>query len=92
MQPQHKHLSDKSYQDKLELALSNHFLEQIKIEITITAVETSPAIEIKKEKAELLAKTEKSIMDDSFVKELINEFDAEVVSTSIQPKTNGKES
>ena len=45
-----------------------------------------------KEKAELLAKTEKSIMDDSFVKELINEFDAEVVSTSIQPKTNGKES
>ena len=92
LQPQHKHLSDKSYQDKLELALSNHFLEKIKIEITITAVETSPAMEIKKEKAELLAKTEKSIMDDNFVKELINEFDAEVVSTSIQPKTNGKES
>jgi len=92
LQPQHKHLSDKIYQDKLELALSNHFLEQIKIEITIAAVETSPAMEIKKEKAELLAKTEKSIMDDSFVKELINEFDAEVVSTSIQPKINGKES
>jgi len=30
-------------------------------------------------------------MEDSFVKELINEFDAEVISSSIQPKSTGKE-
>ena len=45
----------------------------------------------KTERADLLKQTEKNIMEDSFVKELINEFDAEVISSSIQPKSTGKE-
>ncbi|MBL6686178.1 MAG: DNA polymerase III subunit gamma/tau [Methylophilaceae bacterium] len=91
LQPHHKHLSENTYQEKLEIALSNHFMHKIKVELTIAKVKTSPAIEKKTERADLFKQTEKNIMEDSFVKELINEFDAEVISSSIQPKSTGKE-
>ena len=32
-----------------------------------------------------MKKTESAIMDDEFVKQLINDFDAEVVTSSIEP-------
>ena len=66
-------------------------MHKIKVELTIAKVKTSPAIEKKTERADLLKQTEKKIMEDSFVKELINEFDAKVISSSIQPKSTGKE-
>ena len=42
----------------------------------------------KVEKAELLKTTESAIMKDEFVNELINEFGAEIVPSSIKPTKN----
>lgn len=80
-----KHLAQQVYIKKLEETLINYFNKKIKINISIGAVMSTPAIVKKNEKATLLKTTESAMMQDNFVKELINEFGAEVIPTSIEP-------
>lgn len=79
-----KHLNQKTYVDKLQEELINHFNKKINLEIKLGNASNSPLSEKKVEKAELLKTTESAIMKDKFVNELINEFGAEIIPSSIK--------
>ncbi|MDG2253212.1 MAG: DNA polymerase III subunit gamma/tau [Methylophilaceae bacterium] len=84
----YKHLNQKAYVDKLQEELINHFNKKINLEINLGDASNSPSSAKKIEKAELLKTTESAIMKDEFVNELINEFGAEIVPSSIKPTKN----
>ncbi len=80
-----KYLMHGDYIKKLDDALINHFNKKVSINIEIGIVNSSPAIEKKNEETEILKTTESAIMKDKFVNELISEFGAEIVPSSIKP-------
>jgi len=81
----YKHLNQKPYVDKLQEELINYFNKKISLEINLGNASNSPSSVKKIEKAELLKTTESAIMKDKFVNELMNEFGAEIVPSSIKP-------
>jgi DNA polymerase-3 subunit gamma/tau len=81
----YKHLNQKTYVDKLQEELINHFNKKISLEINLGDASNSPSSARKVEKAALLKTTESAIMKDKFVNELMNEFSAEIVPSSIKP-------
>jgi DNA polymerase-3 subunit gamma/tau len=84
------HLSRSHYSEKLEEVLINHFNKKIKVIITTDKISTSPALEKRAQKAELIENVESAIMQDSLVKELISDFNAEIIPSSIEPIKKGK--
>ena len=84
------HLSRGHYAEKLEEVLINHFNKKIKVIITVDKISTSPALEKRAQKAELMENIESAIMQDSLVKELISDFNAEIIPSSIEPIKKGK--
>lgn len=84
------HLSKGHYSEKLEEVLINHFNKKIKVIITVDKISTSPALEKRAQKAELMENIESAIMQDSLVKELISDFNAEIIPSSIEPIKKGK--
>ena len=82
------HLMQGNYVEKLEESLINHFNKKIKVKILVDEVKTTPAIKTSEEKSKLLKETESAMMKDGFVKDLIENFDAKVVPTSIEPLNN----
>ena len=84
------HLSKSHYSEKLEEVLINQFNKKIKVIITIDKIITSPALEKRAQKAELMENVESAIMQDSLVKELISDFNAEIIPSSIEPIKKGK--
>ena len=84
------HLSRGHYSEKLEEVLINHFNKKIKVIITMDKISTSPALEKRAQKAELIENIESAIMQDSLVKELISDFNAEIIPSSIEPIKKGK--
>jgi DNA polymerase-3 subunit gamma/tau len=84
------HLSKSHYSEKLEEVLINHFNKKIKVIITMDKIITSPALEKRAQKAELMENVESAIMQDSLVKELISDFNAEIIPSSIEPIKKGK--
>jgi len=81
----YKHLNQKTYVEKLQEELINHFNKKISLEINLGDASNSPSSARKVEKAALLKTTESAIMKDKFVNELMNEFSAEIVPSSIKP-------
>ena len=84
------HLSRSHYSEKLEEVLINHFNKKIKVIITMDKISTSPALEKRAQKVELIENIESAIMQDSLVKELISDFNAEIIPSSIEPIKKGK--
>ena len=84
------HLNQNNYIEKLEEVLINHFNKRIKVNVTLANDPKTPSSQKKIESYELKKTTESAIMNDKFVKQLINEFGAEVIASSIEP-TNKKE-
>jgi DNA polymerase-3 subunit gamma/tau len=84
----YKHLNHKTYVDKLQEELINHFNKKISLEINLGDASNSPSSAKKIEKSELLKTTESAIMKDKFVNELMSEFGAEIVPSSIKPIKN----
>lgn len=81
---EHKHLTDKSYQDKLRESLSSHFGRPIRLEITLTEeIANTPIKQQNDARAARQAEAESIIQDDPFVRDAINQLDARIVS--IQP-------
>jgi len=81
----YKHLNQKPYVDKLQEELINHFNKKITLKINLGDASNSPSSVKRTEKAELLKTTESAIMKDKFVNELMNDFGAEIVPSSIKP-------
>lgn len=74
--PSAKHLAEKAYQDKLRAALSDHFGVQIRLEVELSRVGGDTAQD----------RAVAAINKDEFVTELLQQFDATVVETSINPE------
>ena len=82
---EHKHLLNEAYQKKLELSLSEHFNQRIKLIILQKGANNSPLKQKQEERLTLMKDTEHSILQDQFVKSLLNEFNAEIIPSSIKP-------
>ena len=79
-----KHFNQNNYIEKLEEALINHLNKKIKVNIELGNDLKTPSSLKKIESDKLMKTTKSAIMDDKFVKQLINDFGAEVVASSIE--------
>ncbi len=78
---EHKHLTDKSYQDKLRESLSSHFGRPIRLEISLTdEVANTPIKQQNDARAARQADAESIVQDDPFVRDAINQLDARIVA------------
>lgn len=84
--PEHKHLLDNTYQEKLRATLKEHFGKQLQVSIEISgnAIDT-PARQINQEKAARQAQAEASIKSDPFVHDLMESFGATIIPSTIKP-------
>ncbi|CAN1511956.1 DnaX DNA polymerase III, gamma/tau subunits [Methylophilaceae bacterium] len=82
---EHKHLLNETYQKKLELSLSEHFAQRIKLVILQKGANNSPLKQKQEERSTLIKDTENAILQDQFVKSLLTEFNAEIIPSSIKP-------
>jgi DNA polymerase-3 subunit gamma/tau len=81
----HKHLLDMGYQDKLKAAINQHFGKKMQLQFEIGGTGNTPAQQVSKEKAALQSKAESAIQQDHFVQALVNDFGAQIISSSIKP-------
>ena len=82
---EHKHLLNETYQKKLESSLSEYFNQRIKLIILQKGANNSPLKQKQEERSTLMKDTEHAILQDQFVKSLLNEFNAEIIPSSIKP-------
>lgn len=80
-----KPLLELNNQSKLEQALTEHFGKKIRLTIHLGGVSNTPAQQVSEEREAVQAKAESAIREDSFVQALVNEFDAQVIPSSIKP-------
>ena len=83
---EHKHLMEKSYQEKLKTALENFLGGPAFLTISIGSVTgVTPAKLVHQEKQARQAEAIAAIEQDPFVRELIEDFDAQVIESTIKP-------
>lgn len=82
-----KHLISATYQEKLSTAINNHFNKKIKLHFKIDNEANTPAKQQAEEKAVIQSTAEEAIMNDAFVKALIQDLDAKIIPNSIKPTT-----
>jgi DNA polymerase-3 subunit gamma/tau len=84
-----KHLISPSYQDKLASAINDYFGRKIRLNIAVasdTQTEiVTPAKQNANEKAVIQSGAEAAIMNDDFVKALMNDLGAQIIPNSIKP-------
>jgi len=86
IQEKDKAMLSPMYQDKLALALQQHFGRKVRLEFSISGSEANtPAKQVAQEKAYAQANAENAIEDDGFVQTLINDFGASIIPNSIKP-------
>ncbi|SEL10807.1 DNA polymerase III subunit gamma/tau [Nitrosovibrio tenuis] len=82
----HRHLLDKSYQDRLRAALREHLGKPVRVKFTIgTVTGMSPAELENREKQEKQSQAVAAIESDPFVRDLVENFDAKLIVSSIKP-------
>ena len=83
---EHRHLTDKPYQEKLKVAVTEYFSEPIKLNITVGEVTGQTPAQIEnRERQEKQDRAVAAIEQDPFVRELIENFDAKIIESSIKP-------
>jgi DNA polymerase-3 subunit gamma/tau len=81
-----KHLADKVYQDKLRDALKEHFGSAVALKIVIGEISgNTAAIQAQSERQARQGKALEAIQGDAFVRDLMDTFDATIVSDSVKP-------
>jgi DNA polymerase III subunit gamma/tau len=80
-----KHLASPTYQEKLSGAINDYFGRKIRLNIQIDAEANTPAMQKTAEKAELQSHAEAAILQDGFVKDLMEKFDAQIIPNTIKP-------
>ena len=82
----HERLLDKPYQDKLKAALQQRFGAQMRVTISVAdGIGNSPAALADRERQRRQAQAVAEIEQDPFVRELVENFDARVVESTIKP-------
>ena len=81
-----KHLADRIYQDKLRAALQEHFGKSVALKIVIGEISgNTAAVKAQSERQARQGKALEAIHGDAFVRDLIDTFDATIVSDSVKP-------
>ncbi len=80
-----KHLLDPNYQDKLSIAINQHFGRKIKLSLKVGGSGNTPAKQIFEEKAAVQSEAVSAIEQDDFVQALKNDFGAQIIPSSIKP-------
>ncbi len=82
----HKHLLEKKYQDKIQVALNAYFGKPVALNCSIGSITgMTPAALQHREETEKQAKAIAIIETDPIVQELIEQFDAKLIVSSIKP-------
>ena len=83
---EHKHLTEKTYQDKLKAALEDYLGGPVALNISLGSVTgITPAKLDQQERQARQAEAIAAIEQDPFVRELIEDFDAQVIESTIKP-------
>ncbi|MGZ5034885.1 MAG: DNA polymerase III subunit gamma/tau [Usitatibacter sp.] len=86
----HRMYAEKAYQDKLKAELTQHLGAGIRLTVRVGTTEgRSVAAARSKEMEKRQASAAEAIEDDPFVRELVRDLGAEVVSSSIRPAEEG---
>lgn len=86
LSPTHRHLQMKPAQDKLQATLSEYFSRSLQLSIELAEVEgTTPAATALRDRRERQDQAVAAIEKDSFVREVIEMFDATLIESSIKP-------
>jgi DNA polymerase-3 subunit gamma/tau len=81
-----RHLVERAYQDRLKLALEQHLGTRVRLEISVGAGNGNTLAEIQdRENRQRHNEATAAIDSDPFVRELIENLDARVLSSSIKP-------
>ncbi|HEY8119175.1 MAG TPA: DNA polymerase III subunit gamma/tau [Methylophilaceae bacterium] len=80
-----KHLLEQNYQEKLRVAISQHFDRKIQLHFDVGGSGNTPAQQITQEKAALQSRAESAIREDDFVQALVKDFGAQIIPSSIKP-------
>jgi DNA polymerase-3 subunit gamma/tau len=81
-----KHLAEKAYQDKLRDALKEHFGRAVALKIVIGEISgITAAVQAQSERQARQGKALEAIHGDAFVRDLMDTFDATIVSDSVKP-------
>ena len=82
----HKHLLEKTYKEKIKIALDDYFGKPIQLKFSIGGGVGATPAEIKDSiKKTKLSNAISAIETDLFVRELIDNFDAKLIVSSIKP-------
>ncbi|MBN9134111.1 MAG: DNA polymerase III subunit gamma/tau [Nitrosospira multiformis] len=82
----HKHLLDKTYQDRLQAAVRGYLGKPVRLTFSVGIVNgMSPAEQENREKQEKQSRAIAAIESDPFVRELVENFDAKLIVSSIKP-------
>lgn len=82
----HKYLLEKTYQDKLKAALEHYFEKPVKVVFSIGSITgMTSAVMQDREKQAKQSETIAAIEADPFVRELVENFDAKLIVSSIKP-------
>jgi len=82
----HQHLLDRTYQERLKAALESHFGGRLRLAIhTVQDTGATPAAIADRERQQRQEQAVAGIERDPFVRELVENFDARVIESSIKP-------
>jgi DNA polymerase-3 subunit gamma/tau len=81
----HRHLLEKAYADKLQSALQEKLGRRIQLRIALGGSDDTPVAQEDRERREKLERAVQAIDSDPFVRELVENFDARVIDSSVKP-------
>jgi len=87
---EHKHLLEKKYQDKVQVALNKHFGKSINLKFSVGKITgITPAELDNREKQMKQQQAITAIETDPVVRELVDSLDAKLINSSIKPIISG---
>ncbi len=82
----HRHLLEKAYQEKMKIALSEHLGKPVRLKFSVGSITGMTPAELEnREKQAKQSQAIAAIETDSFVRELVENFDARLIVSSIKP-------
>jgi len=82
----HQHLLDRTFQERLKAALESHFGTRLRLAIQVVQdTGGSPAALADRDRQQRQEQAIAGIEQDPFVRELVENFDAHVIESSIKP-------
>jgi DNA polymerase-3 subunit gamma/tau len=82
----HKHLLNKDYQDRVQMALRAHLGKPVRLKFSVGMVTGMTPAELEnREKQERQSQAITAVESDPFVREMVEQFDAKLIVSSIKP-------